>query len=117
MERVRVTPTIIKIFIAPFRSTRKGPKYMVEIPGYDIQVEPTLTPFFSAARALSNSGVVPKNAKIWMMRDGNSEPALTGKISLAAKLTVAEGQRGKMRVAKWSPHFQVRDDDDDTDED
>lgn len=117
MERVRVTPTIIKVFISHFRETRKGPKYSVTIPGYDIQIPPTLTPFFSAARALSDSGAAPKNAKLWMMREGDPEPALTGKISLAAGLTVAEGQRGRPRIAKWSPHFQVKDNDDETDED
>lgn len=116
MERIKVTPTIVKIFVAPFRSTRKGPKYSVTIPGYDIQVPPTLTPFFNAARALADSGAVPKNAKLWMMREGNPEPALTGKISLAAGFTVAEGQRGRPRIAKWSQHFHAKDDEEDVNE-
>jgi hypothetical protein len=114
MERIRVEPTIVKIYVTPSQVTRKGVKYEVEIPGYDIPIPPTLTPFFSAARAVQAAGVVPSNARLWMMRKGDPEPALTGPIKVAAKYTVTEPNRGKTKMVKWSPHFRTLDNDDDT---
>ena len=63
-------------------------------------------PFLDACRALLAEGV-DSNAWVIMRHAGSATDAMRTKVGIAAKLTVAEGDRGVPRFRSWKP-MQLR---------
>jgi hypothetical protein len=72
----------------------------------ELLVRSSRTPFCDAARVLLGRGV-DSNSWLIMRHAGSDVNSLRGKVGVAARLTVAEGERDAPRFRCWKPlHFR-----------
>jgi hypothetical protein len=97
---VTITPTTNLIQIT---ATPKGRGRFTATRDADgaVLVKSSSTPFFAAARALM--GQCDPFATLAMRHRGSPHVAMTGIVSLAAKLTVRDNSGGTPTFAQWSP--------------
>lgn len=90
----------ISITCKPLRPSKASsrPRYATHLNGQHLC--DSATPFFSSARALMREGADPE-AILVMRHEGSEVVALTGKLHLAAKLTVTEDDTRGLRVTRY----------------
>ena len=87
-------------------SPNGAPGHFDAVVNGELLVRSSRTPFCDAARVLIDRGV-DSNSWLILRHAGSDIDSLRAKVGVAAKLTVAEGERDAPRFRRWKPpHFR-----------